>query len=348
MHRGLPIYGMSGIPTGRASAPATHESTPRDGAISIPGGVTHALLARPSRASVRNNRNVAAPGWYRDPTGAPAVRFWDGWQWTAYTGPLRPYDPTPPLDRQMTALKARDARPWGTKPVLLPIVAYVVAILLGSAAAAAIDPGSRIGKLAFATVANVVLDAIVVAGAILAGREIAARYGGWGTAFGLLRPRWKDLAIALASFGVIMVARVTLGIVIVTAGGAEQLREAQNLKGSSGHVDPAVIVLLVLAAVLAAPVIEEFVFRGLLLRTFMQRWSFWPAALVSSLIFAIGHTYEVDTLAGAVILAANVGIIGVVHCCVVRYTGRLAPAMMSHLLVNGAAVLVLASGLAST
>jgi membrane protease YdiL (CAAX protease family) len=277
------------------------------------------------------------------------MRWWDGRVWTGYTAPVPHYDPRPPLDRTMAQLRAHDHRPWGIRPVVFPIVAYVVAILVGSAAAAAIDPGSRVGKLAFATIANVALDAIVVAGAVLAGREIAARYGGWGAAFGLLRPRWKDVAIALAGFGVIMVARVVLGVVIVAAGGADQLREAQNLKGGNdGHIDPAVIVLLVLVAVIAAPVIEEFVFRGLLLRTFMQRWSFWPAALVSSLIFAVGHTYEVDTLAGAVILAANVGIIGIVHCYLVRVTGRLAPAMMSHAIVNGLAVLVLASGLAST
>lgn len=268
--------------------------------------------------------------------------------WTGYTAPLLHYDPRPPLDRTMAQLRAHDPRPWGARPVVFPIVAYVVAILVGSAAAAAIDPGSRVGKLAFATLANVALDAIVVAGAVLAGREIAARYGGWGAAFGLLRPKWKDVAIALGGFGVIMVARIVLGVVIVAAGGADQLREAQNLKGGNdGHIDAAVIALLVLVAVIAAPVIEEFVFRGLLLRTFMQRWSFWPAALVSSLIFAVGHTYEVDTLAGATILAANVGIIGVVHCYLVRVTGRLAPAMMSHALVNGLAVLVLASGLAS-
>jgi membrane protease YdiL (CAAX protease family) len=291
---------------------------------------------------------MSAPGWHRDPAGAPALRWWDGQAWTGYTAPLPHRDPRPPLDRHMAELRARDPRPWGARPVVFPIVAYVVAILVGSAAAAAIDPGSRVGKLAFATTANVALDAIVVAGAILAGREIAARYGGWGAAFGLLRPRWKDVAIALGGFGVIMVARVVLGIVIVAAGGADQLREAQNLKGNGGHIDPAVVALLVVVAVIAAPVIEEFVFRGLLLRTFMQRWSFWPAALVSSLIFAVGHTYEVNTLAGAAILAANVGIIGVVHCCLVRYTGRLSPAMMSHALVNGLAVLVLASGLAST
>lgn len=272
------------------------------------------------------------------------MRWWDGRVWTPYTAPLVLPDRRPILDRQLARLKAADSRPWGTRPVVFPLVAYVVAIVFGSVASALIDPSTRLAALAFATIANVLLDAIVVTGAVLAGRQIAARYGGWGAAFGLLRPRWKDLAVALASIGIIMAARIALGIVIVAAGGADKLREAQNLKGNGGHVDAAFVVLLVVVAVIAAPILEEFVFRGLLLRTFMQRWSFWPAALLSSLIFALGHTYEVSTLIGAAILAANVGIIGLVHCGVVRYTGRLAPAMMSHAMVNLVAVLVLAAG----
>lgn len=68
------------------------------------------------------------------------------------------------------------------------------------------------------------------------------------------------------------------------------------------------------------------------------------AALLSTLIFALGHTYEVQTLAGAIILALNVAIIGLVHCGLVRYTGRLAPGIMSHAIINGLAVLVLALG----
>ena len=45
--------------------------------------------------------------------------------------------------------------------------------------------------------------------------------------------------------------------------------------------------------VLIAPVVEETMFRGLMLRTLMRRWGFWPAALASSAIFALFHTYEV-------------------------------------------------------
>jgi hypothetical protein len=32
---------------------------------------------------------VIPPGWYRDPAGAPMMRWWDGGQWTPGTQPLR-------------------------------------------------------------------------------------------------------------------------------------------------------------------------------------------------------------------------------------------------------------------
>ena len=30
------------------------------------------------------------PGWYPDPQGYPMLRWWDGWAWSAHTGPLPP------------------------------------------------------------------------------------------------------------------------------------------------------------------------------------------------------------------------------------------------------------------
>jgi hypothetical protein len=30
------------------------------------------------------------PGWYPDPRGYPALRWWNGWAWTEHTGPLPP------------------------------------------------------------------------------------------------------------------------------------------------------------------------------------------------------------------------------------------------------------------
>ena len=92
---------------------------------------------------------------------------------------------------------------------------------------------------------------------------------------------------------------------------------------------------------IAAPFIEELVFRGLLLRTFMRRMPFWPAAVLSTLIFAALHTYEVSTLVGALTLAASVGCLGLVNCWLNRRTDSLAPGMMVHASFNLLAVIVL-------
>ena len=55
--------------------------------------------------------------------------------------------------------------------------------------------------------------------------------------------------------------------------------------------------LTALIIVLVAPVIEEVFFRGFLLNALWRRYGFKPAAVISSLIFAVGH---VDVLGGFV------------------------------------------------
>jgi membrane protease YdiL (CAAX protease family) len=78
-----------------------------------------------------------------------------------------------------------------------------------------------------------------------------------------------------------------------------------------------------------------------MLRTLMRRWGFWPAALASSAIFALFHTYEVSTLAGAITLAGVVFTLGLTNCLLVRWSGRLAAGIMNHMIFNGLAILVL-------
>ena len=120
--------------------------------------------------------------------------------------------------------------------------------------------------------------------------------------FGLRRPRWIDLAWITAGIGMVFASRIVVGVIAVLAAGRKALDQAQNLELHTDRV--AVYVLLAVVVVGLAPVIEETVFRGLLLRTFQRRIGFWPAALASSAIFAGFHLYEVSTLAGAAVLGA--------------------------------------------
>ena len=284
------------------------------------------------------------PAWYPDPAGDPTMlRWWDGYVWTPYTAPRpAPYDPRPPLEITVAELKASDAVAWGARPVLVPLLTYAVLIVGGGVASATIAPAHGNGARVFDVVANVLLEAILGFAVYFAGRDVARRNGGWGRAFGLRLPRSKDLLWALAGLGIAFGARIVIATIAAATTNGEALRESENIHVKSVSVFTAI--LLVLVVVLAAPFVEEIVFRGLLLRTFMRRMSFWPAALLSSFIFGAGHTYEVDTLAGALTLAAIVGSLGVTNCFLNRQTDKLAAGMLVHGTFNGFAVLVLLLG----
>jgi uncharacterized protein len=288
-----------------------------------------------------------APGWYDDPWFPGSVRWWDGVQWTPHAvgAPTRygPYEKAPlTLDGAVAAMKSNDPQPWGWRPVGVPIIAYIVLIVTGQVVSRNFAPQHGNGARVFVVLANVVLEAALAAAVYFAGRDVARRNGGWGVAFGLRWPRWADALPALAGFGCAFGARIVIGIVATVLTHGKAITESENLK--VGKVDVFSIVVLVVTAVIAAPIVEETVFRGLLLRSFLRRMPFWPAALLSSLIFGIGHTYEVGTVTGAVTLAAIVGSLGLTNCVLNRFTNRLAPGMFVHATFNGLAILFLALG----
>jgi membrane protease YdiL (CAAX protease family) len=79
---------------------------------------------------------------------------------------------------------------------------------------------------------------------------------------------------------------------------------------------------------------------GLLLRTFMRRLPFWPAALLSTALFALFHGFEVDTVVGAVTLACFVAVLGLCNSYLARITGRLTPGILAHPTYNALAFTV--------
>ena len=223
--------------------------------------------------------------------------------------------------------------------MVLSVGALVGLIVVGIVASDVIHPHGNAARTAYAVVANVIVEALLGLAVWGAGREVAARNGGWAITFGLRRPRWSDAKWVAAGIGITFLTR---GIVVAVANGLSHgraSREAENLQVH--HIDAVTVVLLIAVVVVAAPIIEELVFRGLLLRTFMRRMPFWPAAASSTLIFAALHTYEVSTLVGAITLAASVACLGLTNCWLNRRTDSLAPGMIVHASFNLLAVIVL-------
>lgn len=65
--------------------------------------------------------------------------------------------------------------------------------------------------------------------------------------------------------------------------------------------------VVILHRVVMAPIFEEFLFRGILFGALRQRWSFWPSALLSSVIFAMLQPpamFPVQCILGIILAAA--------------------------------------------
>ena len=242
------------------------------------------------------------------------------------------------LDEQAAAARVQDPRPWGARTWLGPLLALAAIVVLGNVVVPLVAPDRGAGRVATGIATTVGGELLLLGALLVFGHAVAARAGGWRTAFGLDRIRGRDWLPWLLGFAIIYACRTAVVVVAAALTGGRAVAEASNLDVGSPTVLSTVV--LGLTVVVLAPVTEELMFRGLLLRSFMRRTTFWPAALLSSLLFALFHVYEVDTLLGAVTLALSVGALGLGNCFVVRMTGRLTPAIMVHASCNALALVV--------
>jgi membrane protease YdiL (CAAX protease family) len=89
---------------------------------------------------------------------------------------------------------------------------------------------------------------------------------------------------------------------------------------------------LVLAAVVLAPITEELMFRGVLLRSLEPRGK-WFALVVSSLVFAGVHAMGLDNSMfwqSALVVLPPIFLLGLLLAWLTQRTGRLGPAIFLH------------------
>lgn len=103
--------------------------------------------------------------------------------------------------------------------------------------------------------------------------------------------------------------------------------------------------VLVVIAVVYAPVVEEYMFRGVLFSAFQRSWGTWPAAVVVTLLFTGMHAADkLDYLPGfalVFLLAAGTMFLRL------RYRS-LVPAIAMHFVYNLALVIIEATGIVPT
>ncbi len=148
----------------------------------------------------------------------------------------------------------------------------------------------------------------------------AARLGGDPTA-----PFWRASTAALRAWAVLvpLVALASAANALLL-GDPDSVHPIQEI--AARHPDPVTLAALGAAAIILAPIAEELVFRGLVLRYFRQRFGLWPAVVVSSLLFA-GMHLSIDQMLPLTVL-------GVGFALVYVWVGNLWASVVLHALWN--------------
>lgn len=98
--------------------------------------------------------------------------------------------------------------------------------------------------------------------------------------------------------------------------------------------DPLGVVLLILIVGVAAPIIEEIFYRGLLQRSLLKRGlPVWAAIAVTSVVFGMSH-FQLLQLPGLAFAGAVFGLLA-------QRAGRLGPAITAHITFNMVTVIAL-------
>lgn len=135
----------------------------------------------------------------------------------------------------------------------------------------------------------------------------------------------------------IAVAAIVIALGIPLTGNTEGMSEIS--------ADRTYVVALVITAMIAAPVVEEMVFRGVVMSGLRSRLPMTAVVVVQGLLFGVAHIDPVRGLGnvGLAFVLSGVGIAFGVSSALLR---RLGPSMVAHALFNGAVLLVVLTGVA--
>ncbi len=263
--------------------------------------------------------STAPAGWYPDPQG-PGERYFDGRDWS----PARP---------TFATAEEHPSLPLGA--ALGALLVLVVSLLVGKLIVDALIDQD------WPLIVYVVILACIGYGPSLAwGAYVRRRWGAGSLASIGWRFRWSDLGWGpLTWFAAIATQSVTAAFVL-----AFDIPLSSNVERVGElDADRAYLVATAATAVIAAPIIEEIVFRGLVLRGFLSRMGPVLAILLQGVLFGLAH---IDPVRGA----GNVGLalvltgVGVAFGASAYFTRRLGPTVIAHAIFNAIVLIIVLTG----
>ena len=265
-------------------------------------------------------------GWHLDPQGSGEVRYFDGHRWLPAPGGAE-------------LATERDPVSPARVPVRVGISAVVVLLLSLLASGIGLVVGIELG---FGDTLSLGIAMVLGYMPVVLWASISARRWGTGDLLGDLglRARWVDLGWGPVIWIGAITAQIVLGALILavdipTVSNTEGISEMSGQRGD--------LLVLAFGAVVLAPVIEELVFRGLLMRSLLGVMGAPWAILIQAVLFGLVHLNPEAGLAniGLVIILTGVGVVLGVGA---HRLGRLAPSIIAHAIFNAVVLALVTSG----
>lgn len=267
-------------------------------------------------------------GWYTDPFGRSATRWWDGRTWSAYVADRAVHwDP----------VSFSGERQPGVRGIGVALIGFAVGLAIGFPATYAMhEAGEPGGRAALVLVSALTLwlglgGALCYVTVVRGSRSLVADYG--------LRFRWVDLPLGVAGW----IAGRVLGAIMVFPIFAvwPDLRPTRDGIYGNESISTATWIVLAVIVCIGAPLVEELFFRGLVQTRLVDRFGAVAGILVTSVMFGAAHLIGWVGPVTFVYATAITGA-GIVLGLLRHLTGRLGPSILAHVLFNTQALVVVA------
>jgi uncharacterized protein len=236
---------------------------------------------------------------------------------------------------------APEREPHATLPMNAAIGAVAVLVLSLLTSKYVLD---ALLQFEWSVVAYIALLGVIGYGPSLAWCKYASRR--WGTDKFFddvgLQPKWSDLGWGPVVWLVAIGTQITIAAVVIALG----VPLSNNTDGISELTeDRTYIVSLVITAVIAAPFVEEIVFRGVVMRGLRSRLAAVPTVIVQGVLFGLAHIDPVRGT-GNIGLALVLSGVGVTFGSAAYLLRRIGPTIVAHAIFNAMVLLVVLTGVA--
>lgn len=228
-------------------------------------------------------------------------------------------------------------RPWSLsdcRPILLVLAGSFLFSLVAQAIWVVLAPDSATARPAHLVVVQSLLFHWV--GLLAVAWFLERRRLSWRSAFGLEPSTWgrdslRGVLILAGTMPILVGAAVIYNLFLQLLGYQTSLQDVAFI--ISGETSPWLRAYFVFLAVVLAPVVEEILFRGMLLPALAKRFGVTAAVLVTAMVFSSIHAH-VPSLVPLFILSASLSL-------AYLGTGSLVAPMVMHALFNSVTVSLL-------